>query len=409
MRINNVSFKANYLTDPSLLQKNTTTMPPRLNAIINKDTYNGKTTDEEKNKKILYCAYLMAGAALVIAGLSLMKSKNIELSLSKLFRNKSTGAYTPAPQTNAVSFGGKEFFRGEMWQNLSEAPSLSELSLSDDLAELAQKTLRVLKNPSLIKKRGGNVSNSILLYGPPGTGKTTFAKALAKELPGAKFASVDIAALGSEYHSVTERNLNAVFDEICEAARTFKDKKIFVFFDEIDSIMMVDPGTSAKRSNDILNVFKKGLTEKFAKLENIVVLGATNLTLDEQTGRIIGGKQLDKPMLDRFKNKIFVGLPTKEQIHGAIVKHYQNGACELVEEGMKDIASPKLKILSEFLAKHKISFRTLEGLYQEAATTVKDDTAKLSIFDFINAIKSKAVELKINLKDIDALIERLKN
>ena len=171
--------------------------------------------------------------------------------------------------------------------------------------------------------------------------------------------------------------------------------------------MMVDNSLGNKRSNDILNVLKKGMTEKFAQLENVIVIGATNLTIDESTGRTIGGKVLDKPMLDRFKNLVLVDLPTAEQLKQAILKHYQNPRYDLVDVSLKDGANKNIQTLSEFLAKHGISFRTLEGLYQEAASSIQDEQSKINILDIINAIKAKSTELKIEPKEIKTLLSNM--
>ena len=279
-----------------------------------------------------------------------------------------------------------------IWEDISKADSIDDMALSKDLKTMMEKLKKNAKDGQLIDDRGGKPINSILLYGPPGTGKTTFAKAIAKMFPDSQFAALDVTSLGSEYQSVTERNLNNAVDMICERARKNPNQKFFVFIDEIDSVMMVDKGTGSKNSNDVLNEFKKCFTEKLGKCKNIITVGATNLPIDPEKAMTSDGKLLDKPMLDRFSQKIFVGLPTSEQVQNAVAKHYKGR--RLVDDVLKDPA--KLKEFSEQLVKGKdVSFRTLGYLYNDAAALVDGDTAKVTIKELAQAVVDKNNELQL--------------
>lgn len=279
-----------------------------------------------------------------------------------------------------------------IWEDISKADSIDDMALSKDLKTMMEKLKKNAKDGQLIDDRGGKPINSILLYGPPGTGKTTFAKAIAKMFPDSQFAALDVTSLGSEYQSVTERNLNNAVDMICERARKNPNQKFFVFIDEIDSVMMVDKGTGSKNSNDVLNEFKKCFTEKLGKCKNIITVGATNLPIDPEKAMTSDGKLLDKPMLDRFSQKIFVGLPTSEQVQNAVAKHYKGR--RLVDDVLKDPA--KLKEFSEHLVKGRdVSFRTLGYLYNDAAALVDGDTAKVTIKELAQAVVDKNNELQL--------------
>lgn len=294
----------------------------------------------------------------------------------------------------------------KIWDDTSKFPKIEDLSLPDELNNLLKKVKRAVEKPDIVEQRGGKSLNSILLYGPPGTGKTTFAKALANMFPDSKFASLDVTSLGSEYRSVTERNLNNAVNAICQEAEKFPDKKFFVFVDEIDSVMMVDKGSGAKCSNDILNEFKKCFTEKLGKHKNIVTVGATNLDIDVDKATAAGGKLLDKPMLDRFEQKIYVGLPSADQIKQKIVSHYKD--CSLVEDVLKKSDNKELQILVDTLAdkKHNVSFRTLDSLIASAADFEGDET-KVNFKHFVDAIKSKKVELNFTDTEISKLANDL--
>lgn len=317
---------------------------------------------------------------------------------SELLSRRGGGASSSPYAAGARELGNK------IWEDMEKFPKIEELALPDGLKKLLDKVKRAVDKPDIVQQRGGKSLNSILLYGPPGTGKTTFAKALANMFPDAKFASLDVTSLGSEFRSVTERNLNNAVDMICAEAEKFPDKKFFVFVDEIDSVMMVDKGLNAKGSNDILNEFKKCFTEKLGKHKNIVTIGATNLDIDVDKATAVGGKMLDKPMLDRFEQKIYVGLPTANQIKQKIVSHYKN--CSLVEDALKKTDDKKLQILVDTLAdkKHNVSFRTLDSLIASAAD-FDGDTTKVDFKHFIDAIKLKKVELNFS----DAEISKLAN
>ena len=294
----------------------------------------------------------------------------------------------------------------EIWSDLGKSAKVDELALPESLNKFITKFKNSVENPKALKERGGKPVKSVLLYGPPGTGKTTFAKALAREFPESKFAALDVTSLGSEYQSVSERNLNKAVDMICKEADSNPNKKFFVFVDEIDSVMMVDNSLSAKHSNDMLNEFKKCFTEKLGKRDNIITIGATNLPINVEKGVTLGGKKLDRPMLDRFSEKILVDLPTKEQIANSIKYHYKDSP--LVSEALKT-DSKELKLLSEFLAKteHNVSFRTLDSIYDAAASSVKGDNAKVELVDILNTIKNKQHELNFTDADFGKLLKDL--
>lgn len=295
----------------------------------------------------------------------------------------------------------------EIWADLGKASKIDDLALPDSLNNFMSKFKNSVNNPEVLKNRGGRPTKSVLLYGPPGTGKTTFAKALAKEFPDSKFASLDVTSLGSEYQSVSERNLNKAVDMICKEADSNPTKKFFVFIDEIDSVMMVDNSLSAKHSNDMLNEFKKCFTEKLGKRDNIITIGATNLPIDIEKGIAIGGKKLDRPMLDRFSEKVLVDLPTKDQIVNSIKYHYKDSS--MVSDKLKS-GSDELNKIAEFLAKpeHNTSFRTLDSIYDATAASIKGTEKNVEITDILKTIKGKQHEMNFSDADFAKLLIDLK-
>ncbi len=295
----------------------------------------------------------------------------------------------------------------EIWSDLGKSAKIDDLALPESLKNFMNKFKNSVENPQVLKNRGGKPTKSVLLYGPPGTGKTTFAKALAKEFPDSKFASLDVTSLGSEYQSVSERNLNKAVDMICKEADANPAKKFFVFIDEIDSVMMVDNSLSAKHSNDMLNEFKKCFTEKLGKRDNIITIGATNLPIDIEKGIVIGGKKLDRPMLDRFSEKVLVDLPTKDQIVNSVKYHYKDAS--MVSDKLKS-GSDELNKIAEFLAKpeHNTSFRTLDSIYDATAASIKGTEKSVDIIDILKTIKSKQHEMNFTDAEFAKLLADLK-
>ena len=295
----------------------------------------------------------------------------------------------------------------EIWSDLTKSAKIDDLALPESLRNFMSKFKNSVNNPEVLKNRGGKPTKSVLLYGPPGTGKTTFAKALAKEFPDSKFASLDVTSLGSEFQSVSERNLNNAVDMICKEADANPTKKFFVFIDEIDSVMMVDNSLSAKHSNDMLNEFKKCFTEKLGKRDNIITIGATNLPIDIEKGVVIGGKKLDGPMLDRFSEKVLVDLPTKDQIVNTVKYHYKNSS--MVSDKLKS-GSDELNKIAEFLSRpeHNTSFRTLDSIYDATAASISGTEKYVEIADILKTIKGKQHEMNFTDADFAKLLSDLK-
>jgi SpoVK/Ycf46/Vps4 family AAA+-type ATPase len=246
------------------------------------------------------------------------------------------------------------------------------------------------------------------MYGPPGTGKNTFAYAIAKEFKGAKFVDMDVSKMNSKWHGESEQNILGTMKAAIKYAHKHPNEKIFVFIDEIDSVMMQDKGNGAKLSQDILNAFKKGFNG-LTKEKNIIVIGATNLRINPELAKA-EGKLLDTAMLDRFGEKVLVDLPDKEQIKIAITNFYNNPEREMIDGALKDIKNPTLDKIAEFLAKpeHQTSFRKIEdGICKRAGrkTAIGKD---VTMDDFIEAIKYHKANLNITDDEMNAFLKSLK-
>ena len=296
------------------------------------------------------------------------------------------------------------------FKDLSKELTLNEMSMPKSQKEAAKRITNFVEHHDKIVKMGGPEGTSILFYGPPGTGKNTFAYAITKKFPNAKFVEMDISKMNSKWHGESEQNVLGTMEAVIKEAKKNPDKKYFVFIDEIDSVMMQDFGSNAKLSQDILNAFKKGFNDLTNK-ENIIVMGATNLKIDPELARL-EGKVLDSAMLDRFAEKVLVDLPTKDQIKLAITNYYKSSKRPDVENALKDINNEKLDKIAEFLADRKrgTSFRKLiNGILRPAASNKEYSAdAIMTMDDLINSIKNNKNNLNISDAEMQKFLDSLK-
>jgi transitional endoplasmic reticulum ATPase len=127
-----------------------------------------------------------------------------------------------------------------------------------------------LKYPDAFKRVGIEPPHGILLYGPPGTGKTMLARAVATEGE-ANFISIKGPELLSKWVGESEKGVRETFRKAKMAAPAI------VFFDEIDALVP-RRGSGFGDSHVTERVISQLLTELdgLEKLENVVVIGATN-------------------------------------------------------------------------------------------------------------------------------------
>lgn len=404
-----------------------------------------KERDKQKFKNNLSWG-LGIGASLAVIALAL-------LSLRR-GRGMSTETMQDATKEMQATFARES---KEMWRDIAKEIGLEEMILSDKLIQNSKAIENCVEKSAILKLMKSDPIFSILLYGPPGTGKTTYASAIAKKFPGSKLAFLDVGTMKDMWHGGSEKKINAMIDEICsEADKLLKEyhtelgkvigddlvkegnqkkianaileakkagkkipeqKRVFVLADEIDSIMMVDESTGGKISNDMLNEFKKGFTDKLGRHENVTVFGCTNLPINPENA-MIGNKKLDTAMLDRFQLKIEVGCPDKDQLYKFTQKHFKD--CDDIpyfdEKFIKGVMGEDKAIndaiqdLCELLAKpeREFSFRKMkDGLLKQVPRDIahKVEESPMNLKDLITAVENQ----KKNFKIADAELEAYKN
>lgn len=127
-----------------------------------------------------------------------------------------------------------------------------------------------LKYPDAFKRIGIEPPHGILLYGPPGTGKTLLARAVATESD-ANFIAIKGPQLLSKWVGESEKGVRETFRKAKMAAPAI------IFFDEIDALVP-RRGSGFGDAHVTERVISQLLTELdgLEKLENVVVIGATN-------------------------------------------------------------------------------------------------------------------------------------
>jgi transitional endoplasmic reticulum ATPase len=142
--------------------------------------------------------------------------------------------------------------------------------LGDVKQELREAVEWPLKHPESFKRMGIEPPRGILLYGPPGTGKTLLARAVATESE-ANFIAIKGPSLLSKWVGESEKGVRETFRKARMAAPAI------IFFDEIDALVP-RRGSGFGDAHVTERVISQLLTELdgLEKLENIVVVGATN-------------------------------------------------------------------------------------------------------------------------------------
>lgn len=176
--------------------------------------------------------------------------------------------------------------------------------------------------PNLFRNR----TRAILFYGPPGTGKTMIVKAAINELKlsapnlNIHFFAPLAADLKGKYVGETEKKIKAYFEcaslRACESEQEtknglFQRNLSILFLDEMEALAgsrsAEGSGEGMTSSVNTLLQMMDGVSTK----PNLVVIGATNYPW-----------KLDGAILRRFPTRIFIDLPTKEDVTKLIFQEY---------------------------------------------------------------------------------------
>lgn len=205
-----------------------------------------------------------------------------------------------------------------------------------------------LKNPEVFDRLGIKPLKGILLYGPPGCGKTLIAKAIATESE-ANFITIKGPEVFSKWLGESEKAIREAFRRARQSA------PCVLFLDEIDAIAP-SRGGGYDDYGATERVVTQLLTELdgIEKLENVVVIGATNRP-----------DMLDAALLrpGRLERLLYVGAPEANERY-EILKIYTK----------KMPVSPDLDLKKLADITEGYSGADLEMLCREAAlSALRDD------------------------------------
>lgn len=184
----------------------------------------------------------------------------------------------------------------------------------DEAKEEAWEVVQLVKDHTRLKKIGGKILRGILMVGPPGCGKTYLAKAIATEA-GLPFLSMAASEFNEVFVGVGSSRVRKLFSKARGLAYGFGG--CIIFIDELDALgrhrtFNQFGGSETNTTQNQLLVEMDGLG---ARLENIIVIGATNAPEDV----------LDPALLrpGRFDRKVYVSKPGLEG-REAIFRLYLN-------------------------------------------------------------------------------------
>lgn len=281
--------------------------------------------------------------------------------------------------------------------DVSKEKTFEELTLSPEMKKVVDDMKTRIERTEFLKKKGAGGGNGIMLYGEPGGGKNAYVYAYTKYLqekfPGSELYEMNVLKLQDKWLGETENNIMGFVEKFQKKAAENPNKKFVVFMDEFDSIARKpSEGNSNKEVRESFqNAFKTTLT-KLTSFDNVQVIAATNKAEKNEALN----KVLDDAILNRFPQKIYVPLPTKDQIKKAVVEYYKKLPKEVVDKELTNINSLKLDSICKDIAKESnhASFRDLQYIFEHARVISESGSRKegspITIKDLKEAVKKHA-------------------
>ena len=381
-----INFKADTIAYPAVSYNNRYTPPMPDNSIddvfLMQEMANQKAMKKEKAKEKWNKAGVIAqiGIAIGIIG----------GAIATVFAAK-----TGAKALQGAKEGSQKLIDTLKPVDVSKEKTFEELTLGPEMKKVVEDVKTRIERADALRKKGSKGGSGIMLYGEPGGGKNAYVYALTKymqeKFPGSELYEMNVLKLTDKYVGETENNIMGFVEQMVELAKTNPKKKYIVFMDEFDSIARKEDGNNIKMGEKFQNAFKTTLT-KLTSCDNIQVIAATNKA--EKDAAL--NKVLDEAILNRFPQKVFIPLPSKDQLKNAVVAHYKSLPQDVVDKELTDINSSKLDSVCRDIAKksNHASFRDLQYIFEHARVISESGTRKegspITINDLKEAVKKHA-------------------
>lgn len=239
-----------------------------------------------------------------------------------------------------------------------------------------------LKRPESVKPWKG-----ILLFGPPGTGKTLLASAAAGSL-NATFFNVSIDRVLSKYFGESSKLISALYSLAREKAPSI------VFLDEIDALTL-------SRRRETSDALRRALSSLLVQLDGLKIGGEEPLVLTIAATN--APWDLDKAILSRFPQRIYVPLPDRKASKEII---------RICTRGL-DISKLDLEELASRCVENLYSGRDISNLCQQAIwNMIRDENRYLYKLAELPYDKLRSMRLKIRplaMEDFYEAFNRIKS
>lgn len=230
----------------------------------------------------------------------------------------------------------------------------------DSVKEMLMNTVTfVNKFPDLFKNR--EPGTRYLLFGPTGVGKSHLVKAFASEAKCA-FFSVSASDLLSKYVGDSQKMVKILFE------KAKRSRPSVIFIDEIDSLCGSHTDQEQRHDRRLTNelVAQIDLTRNDSK--GIYIFAATNLPW-----------HVDQALLQRFKNRIYIPLPTEEVRLAILSKTLSKLKLSLSELDLTRLAKNTERFSGADLnclvieASHQATSRAINASHFKMVSTMNDD------------------------------------
>ena len=225
-------------------------------------------------------------------------------------KSQSSAATTTSATSNGVGDPDGEGLLARVQDMIVDHKKLAKLTWDDisgveEAKRMFRTQLRVSASsstalhPVMSKHYQTEAFRAALLYGPGGTGKTLLVRILAAQHPEAILMEIRCSRVLNRYQGTSEKVMDSIFDYI----DSIKPTPVILFIDEMDA--MFRSRNSEHMTQSLENVITAFMT-RTAGLElennNMTVIGASNYPW-----------KIDPPVVRRLAQKMFIGLPSREE------------------------------------------------------------------------------------------------